>query len=74
MDEIVRRLGQAVAMLERSLARQQEPLHHSSGRELDVHPAEESGAEEGREHVRWLVRRTHGDARIRGRCARSRRG
>ena len=47
MDEIVRRLGQAVAMLERSLARQQEPLHHLSGGWLDVHPAEESGAEEG---------------------------
>ena len=56
MEEIVRRLGQAVAVLERSLARQEELLHHPSGHEVDVHPSKEPGAEEGRKDVRWLIR------------------
>ena len=47
MDEIVRRLGQPVAVLERSLAGQEELLHRPSGHEVDVHPSEEPGTEEG---------------------------
>ena len=47
MEEIVRRQGQGVAVFECSLARQEKLLHHPSGREVDVHPSEEPGTEEG---------------------------
>src|SRR5215813_7284290 len=47
MEEIARRLGQGIAVFERSLARPEKLLHHPSARDVDVYPSEEPGTEEG---------------------------